>query len=72
MRESIDIFVCERNKMIRTSRRSRKAPERLTYQAKEERQIDEEDNENITDPVESDYEGKLHHFFNFSLTSTQF
>ena len=51
--------------MIRTSRRSRKAPERLTYQAKEERQIDEEDNENITDPVESDYEGKLNHFFQF-------
>ena len=45
--------------MIRTSRRSRKAPERFTYQAKEEtvQKEVEEDNENITDPVDSDYEG---------------
>ena len=45
--------------MIRTSRRSRKAPERFTYQAKEEtvQEEVEEDNENITDPVDSDYEG---------------
>ena len=45
--------------MIRTSRRSRKAPERLTYRTKEEViRVNEEENENITDPIESDYEGK--------------
>ena len=52
------IYIFEK-KMIRTSRRSRKAPERLTYRTKEEViRVNEEENENITDPIESDYEGK--------------
>ena len=44
---------------MRTSRRSRKAPERLTYEAKEEDMDSKvEDDENLTDPSDSDYEGK--------------